>query len=207
MIKNVTDTMMGGLLRAIELEEVLFDKEYRDEVIEKLDFNRLELESVRFINCRLIGCDLSGCVFKQVSFEKCDLSNLIWKNGYFRDITFTDCKGDGSDFGQSSFINAVIEGGTYHYGNFSATLWDNSEILNTEFGDSFFSEAKFKKIRFDNVNLIRSDFFKTVLKGIDLSTCIIDGIMVSDTFREIKGVRLNAEQAVVIAQMLGVKFI
>lgn len=198
---------MNDLLRAIELDEVLFDKEYRDEVIDGLDFSRLELESVRFTNCRLIGCGLSGCVFKQVSFEKCDLSNLLWKGGYFRDVTFADCKGDGSDFSQSSMINTVIEGGTYHYGIFSSTLWENSEIRNTEFRDSFFSEAKFKKIRFDLVDLTRSDFFKTVLKGIDLSTCVIDGIMVSDTFREIKGVRLNAEQAVVIAQMLGVTFL
>ena len=198
---------MNDLQRAIELDEVLFDKEYRGEVIEGLDFCRLEMESVRFVNCRLVGCDLSGCVFKQVTFEKCDLSNLKWKDGYFRDVSFRECKGDGSDFGRSSLINTVIQGGTYHYGIFSQTLWENSEILNSEFGDSFFSEAKFKKIRFDNVNLTRSDFFKTVLKGIDLSSCIIDGFMVSDTFREIKGVKLNADQAVVIAQMLGVKFI
>lgn len=198
---------MDEIIRVIEQDEILYEKEYTGEVIEALDFNRIDLEEVRFIKCRITGCDFSSCALKRVTFEQCDLSNCTWKNSYFRDCVLTECKGDGGNFSQSSFVNTSLQGGSYHYGNFSATLWDNSEIRSSECGDSFFSEVKFKKMVFDMVNLIRTDFFKTPLKGMDLSTCLIDGITVSDTFRELKGVKLNAEQAVVVAQLLGVKFV
>lgn len=198
---------MNEIIRAIRQDEILCEKEYTGEAIEGLDFNRIDLEEVRFVKCRLTGCDFSSCALKQVTFEQCDLSNCMWKNSYFRDAVFSECKGDGGNFSQSSFINTSINGGSYHYGNFSVTLWKNSEIKNSQFGDAFFSEAKFKKMIFDHVNLIRTDFFKTQLKGMDLSTCLIDGISVSDTYAELKGLKLNVEQAVVIAQLLGVKLV
>lgn len=201
------NTNLDEIISAIEQDEILFHKEYTGELIEGIDFNRIDLEEVRFIKCRISSCDFSNCALKGVTFDRCSLTNCRWKNSYFRDAVFCECRGDGSDFSQSSFINAKINGGSYHYGNFSSTLWKNSEIRNSEFGESFFSEAKFKNMIFDQVNLVRTDFFKAQLKGLDLSSCLIDGISVSDTFKELNGLRLNVEQAVVIAQLLGVKFV
>jgi len=197
---NIDDIIIGQ-------DEILYHQEYIGEQIEGLNFNRIDLEDVRFVKCRMTGCDFSSCAIKGVTFDRCNLSNCSWKNSYFRDTVFFECKGDGSDFSQSSFIHASINGGSYHYGNFSATLWKLSEIKNSEFEDSFFSEAKFKNTVFDQLNLIRTDFFKAQLKGMDLSSCLIDGISVSDTFKELNGLRLNVEQAVVIARLLGVKFV
>ena len=51
------------------------------------------------------------------------------------------------------------------------------------------------------------DFFKTPLKGIDLSACEIGGIMVSDTYKELQGVKISPLQAVDIVHLLGVKII
>lgn len=44
-----------------------------------------------------------------------------------------------------------------------------------------------------------------MLRGMDLSTCEISGIMVSDHFQELKGVKIDPLQAVDIARMLGVQ--
>ncbi|WP_268753276.1 hypothetical protein [Dethiosulfovibrio salsuginis] len=41
----------------------------------------------------------------------------------------------------------------------------------------------------------------------DLSDCVIDGFSVSDDFRELKGAKLNALQAVGIASMMGIKVV
>jgi len=198
---------MNDLYHAINEDEILVQKEYVGEIIENLDFSKIDLEEVAFKGCTFASCDLAGCAFKQVQFEQCDFMNCTWKNGYFRDVLFLECKCDGNDFSHSSLTRTTFNMGSYHYANFSVTHWEDSGITNSEFGDAFFSEAKFKRIILDQVNLTRADFFKTILKGVDLSTCLIDGISVSDTFRELRGVKINAEQAVVMAQMLGVKFV
>ena len=69
------------------------------------------------------------------------------------------------------------------------------------------SEVKFKKITLNKVDLTKVDFFKTLLKGIDLSDCTIVGIMVSDTFTELRGAKVDMMQAIAIAQLFGVQVI
>ncbi len=70
---------------------------------------------------------------------------------------------------------------------------------------AFFPETKLKKTSFHNVNLSGADFFKTPLKGQDLSSCIIEGIQVSDSFSELKGLKINLTQAADVAVLLGIK--
>lgn len=57
------------------------------------------------------------------------------------------------------------------------------------------------------MNLSRVDFFKTQLEGIDLSDSNIEGIMVSDTFRELRGLKIGPMQAMDLVRFLGVKII
>lgn len=64
-----------------------------------------------------------------------------------------------------------------------------------------------KKTVFSEVNFTGADFFKTKLSGIDFSDCEIAGIMVSDSYKELKGLKINAFQASEIAAMLGVKIV
>ena len=55
-----------------------------------------------------------------------------------------------------------------------------------------------------------SDEYSVMLKGIfeinglDLSRCSIDGIVLSQSCRELKGVRIGAHQAPVVARILGI---
>ena len=115
------------------------------------------------------------------------------------------CKGDGCDFSQSTFIASVLEKGTYCYGNFSNTLWKDSSIVQAKFCMAYLSDSKFKKLKFDQVDLTRAEFFHTSLKGVDLSGCLIEGITVSESFRELRGLKIDASQALDIALLLGVK--
>ena len=73
--------------------------------------------------------------------------------------------------------------------------------------EGFFSESKFKKFIIRNTNLKGVDFFKTPLKGIDLSECMIENISVSDSFWELKGVKISPIQAIDLVQTLGVAFV
>lgn len=55
--------------------------------------------------------------------------------------------------------------------------------------------------------LYRRGFFKTLLKGMDLSDCTIDNIMVSDQYTELAGVKVNLFQAAELAKLMGVKIV
>jgi hypothetical protein len=46
---------------------------------------------------------------------------------------------------------------------------------------------------------------RTSLAGIDLSSCDISGLRVSDTFRELRGAVVSSEQAAQLAGLLGVQ--
>ena len=102
-------------------------------------------------------------------------------------------------------MNITIENGSYFCTNFTETLWDDASIQNANMSNAFMPESKFKRFSVVNTNLEKVDFFKTFLKGIDVSTCNIAGITVSENFNEIKGIKIDALQAADIAQLVGVK--
>ena len=49
------------------------------------------------------------------------------------------------------------------------------------------------------------DFFRTSLKGCDLSSCTLDRIALSETCAELKGAKIDASQAPVVARILGIE--
>lgn len=53
--------------------------------------------------------------------------------------------------------------------------------------------------------MIRTELFRTSLKGIDLSNCDISGIIISDLFSELRGAEVSYEQAAELARLLGIK--
>ena len=92
-------------------------------------------------------------------------------------------------------------------GNFINSLWEAAKITKCELPEACLAEAKFRSVLFSNTNLKRVDFFKTVLNGINLSSCDIEGLMVSDTYYELKGLKVNAMQAVDLSLLLGIKVV
>lgn len=74
-----------------------------------------------------------------------------------------------------------------------------------KFREAFLSEVKFRLTLFKETDFYRADFFKTPLKGMDMSDCILDGILVSETFRELRGMKGGIEQALSLAGLLGME--
>ena len=54
---------------------------------------------------------------------------------------------------------------------------------------------------------MRAELFGTRLRGVDLSSCELAGIRISNTFTEISGAKIALEQAVDLVSLLGVKLI
>ena len=69
------------------------------------------------------------------------------------------------------------------------------------------SEVQFKKIVLFESDFSSVDFFRTKLAGLDFSDSIIDGITISESFTEIKGMKINTVQAVDIAKLMGLTIV
>ncbi|MCI8894794.1 MAG: pentapeptide repeat-containing protein, partial [Lachnospiraceae bacterium] len=93
------------------------------------------------------------------------------------------------------------------YSNFSMAVLEQVQITDSVMKMSAMPECRLKQLQLDRVNLEEVDFFKTSLKNLDLSKCEIRGISVSDSFRELAGVKIDAMQAAELALLLGVKIV
>ena len=86
-------------------------------------------------------------------------------------------------------------------------LWDGCEVRASSFKEAVLSGVKFRRALFHETDLSAADFFKSSLKGIDLSDCSIDAIAVSDTLAELRGAKVNAAQAVELAKLIGLSIV
>ncbi len=51
------------------------------------------------------------------------------------------------------------------------------------------------------------DFFRTPLKGVDFSDCALEGITVSESLGELRGMKINPAQAVDLIPLLGIQLL
>ena len=95
----------------------------------------------------------------------------------------------------------------FRYADFSSSVLEYCTIRDCNFTEAFLSEIRLNEPTLKAVNFTGADFFKALLKNIDLSDCIIDGIAVSDTCKELRGAIINAGQAIELARILGIKIV
>ena len=117
----------------------------------------------------------------------------------------SDSKGDGGNFSGSRFKECVWKDSSFCYANFSRAVFEGTHVRHCKFREAFLSEVKFRLTLFKETDFYRADFFKTPLKGMDMSDCILDGILVSETFRELRGMKGGIEQALSLAGLLGME--
>ena len=55
------------------------------------------------------------------------------------------------------------------------------------------------------MDLTGADLFRAALKGADLSGCVLDGVSLSASCQELRGARIHASQAAVVARILGIE--
>ena len=67
----------------------------------------------------------------------------------------------------------------------------------------FFATCSLKQMKLDQSQFINTEFFKTPLKDLDFTTCILEGISVSTEGNELKGALVNVYQAAELAKLLG----
>ena len=91
--------------------------------------------------------------------------------------------------------------------NLSLSKLEDCAFVDCRLNDAALSELKLKRLRLDHCDLTRAELFRTPLKGIDLSSCPITAITLSDSRAELAGAKVGMAQCVDLALMLGVKIV
>lgn len=195
------------ILQATMEEYTVLDRIYTDETVEQAECKKTEFDTVTFIRCRFIACNFAGASFCNVVFDNCDFSNCTFTDSYMKNVRAQGCKGDGSSFSNASLKWVKLLECQLRYGNFSLAHLEFCEISGCCMRESFLSQVKFKKTVCSKTDFTSTDFFRTPLKGMDLSDCNIDNIMVSDQYTELSGMKVNLFQAAELAKLIGVKIV
>lgn len=199
--------LLEDIRQAQLTDETIDEADYTKEVLSEADISRVDFSFVTFTGCRFIGCDFSGSSFRNTRFVNCDLSGCHLTGSYWKYFQITGCKAEGADLSESLFREGTAKENDFAYANFSCAGFENCRIEKGNFTEGFLSDVKLKKTAFCDCDFTRTDFFKTRLWGLDLSDCILTQNTFSDTLEELRGVKLNALQAVEIAAILGIEII
>ncbi|MDN6639326.1 MAG: pentapeptide repeat-containing protein [Tetragenococcus sp.] len=136
-----------------------------------------------------------------VIFDHCDFSNLAWIGASFHQVIFRQCKLIGTNFAESYLRDCTFDDCLINFASFSHT-----DLKAVTFSDCALNEAEFNEVYWKNLNmqnnqLTHSSWLLTNMAGLDLSNNFFDSIALSQEF--IKGLQVNQEQAITIAQGLG----
>ena len=167
----------------------------------------VEIKGCIFQNCRILGGRLTRISAWDISFRSCDFSNCRFAKSYWNQSGISESKGDGAAFTESTFKRCEFRDSVFHYANLPQTQWEDIKMTGCSFGHASFQAAKFKRIEMRDVVLSGAEFFRSSLKGVDLSQCAIDGIRVSESMKELRGVKINPGQAVDLIPLLGIEMI
>lgn len=199
--------MRDELLIAYETDDPVENVLFQKERLVRVNAAKTAFRGVVFESCTFEDCDFSGCDMRKAIFRKCLLVGCDFSGGYWNGCTLDSCNASGCDMGDSRIVDTNIQGSQFQYAVCWRTRWEDCRISDTAFTEACLNEMILKRTEFYNVDMTKAELMGTMLKGIDLSGCTIDGIVISDSKKELAGAQVNVGQAIALARLLGVKVV
>ena len=129
-------------------------------------------ENCRFLNCDFSGANFSGKLFIDCRFEDCNLSLISTVSTGLQNIRFRHCKLSGANFTRCNdfllemhFENCILDNAIFFKKKNKKGIFKDCSLIETDFTEADLTDAKF-----DNCNLHRAFFERTILKNADIST-------------------------------------
>lgn len=155
------------------------EQSYYDRIFEHLDYSDsgfcgIECESCTFRDCDFSNSNLSQNEFMDCTFHSCNLSTAVLKGSSLKNVSFTNSKLTGVDFGSCNpFLFAV----SFKDCHLDYAVFDRNRLHDTHFIDCRIQEATFLESDlqgavFQNCDLLRTTFSQNNLKGADFRTAV-----------------------------------
>lgn len=165
---------------------------------------RREFFAVKFIGCKFTQADLYRADFCNVEFRECDLSGASLGEARFDRVHFCGCKGLGTSFAEGFFSDICMEQCNFSYANFSESKFRSVLFSESDLSEGALSDCKGKQLFFRRVKLWKTDLSNTLLKGVDLSDCAAEGMILSQDLHELRGATVSQVHAAYFLRTLGI---
>lgn len=194
----------GFLKNCQKEDEPVRTKKFTGITCEGEDFSYMRFSGVKFRNCRFWDCSFSHGEFTDVLFESCDLSGCDLGDGYMERVVFHSCKGVGAKLAGMVLKHLSLEECNFDDANFDSSRLELVRFFKTRLYNSSLTACRCRQVSWSEAGLKNASFFKTSLRGMDLSDSEITGIVVSDDNKELSGVIVDLFQAAELAKKMGV---
>lgn len=195
-------TIQKEFYQALE-ENYMYHTQFENELFSFIEEEHIHFDSCRFKNVIFEECKFSHIDMMDCIFEGCDLSNIIMSEGCMHRCEFHNCRMVGADFSSMVIKNITFDTNNNRYGNFSCSKMQNCLFQNMDMTSSNLNDMKLKDIVFDKCNLNSCEFIHTPLTNIDVSSCTIDGITITED--SMKGMCVSPAQALELSKLLGLR--
>ena len=118
---------------------------------------------------------------------------------------FVDCSAPGLNLVKARLSNVSFASCDLSYANLSEGRIGPITACDVRLTEAALQGAKLGQLRLDSCDLTRVDVFKTPLCGVDVSRCTFEAPVVSGDYRELRGLTVNAEQALALSGLLGIQ--
>ena len=98
----------------------------------------------------------------------------------------------------------MIKDSNLSLSSFARSRWKSVAFVACDLSSADMGEMQISQGRFQDCNLVGAAFFRTSLMGVDLSTCRIDGLVVSESMAELKGAKMDLYQSAEFVKKLGI---
>lgn len=168
------------------------------------DANETTFDTVSFRSCVFDGVDFAGCTFRDVRFTGCRFIRCTMDRAWLNRCDFEDCSAPGLSLLRARLAGVSWSSCDLSYANLSETSIDRLRAVNTRLTEAALQRARLRHVTLEGCDLVRLDAFGTPLAGLDVSGCLFAAPVVSGDYRELRGLTVNAEQAIALAGLLGV---
>lgn len=168
------------------------------------DAREATFETVSFRGCVFDGVDFTGCTLRDVRFSGCRFVRCAMDRTWLDHVDFRDCSAPGLSLMKARLASVALLESDLSYANLSETSIDRLRVCGSRLVEAALQRSRVKHAAFDGSDLTRLDVFGTPLAGIDVSTCTFAAPVVSGNFHELRGLTVSPEQAIALADLLGV---
>lgn len=169
------------------------------------DLSGLEVRGGRMEGCRFSDGSILRAAFFDMCFTDCDFSNCRMTDSYFERCRFQGCKWVGADLSGSMLRHVTAETCTFSLARLDRIECRSVLFRGCDWTETSCTEASLHDFQAENTWFVRTCFFKTPLDGVDFTENELQGLIVSDTLRELHGMTVRPEQAVELISLCGVK--
>ena len=148
------------------------------------------------LSAREEGEQLAGGTFVRETAERLDLSDLTFRQTRFARCQFTDCNFSGAAFYGCTFEDCAFPGC-----RFPVSFWKDAALSGCKAEGGDFHKARFKDCALDRLRLRWANLTGALWERCTLTDCDLK----ESGCQELRGARIHASQAAVVARILGIE--